>query len=46
MSQNKGFDDSYNSSRRVLNLCTFPSQTAQNKQGHHEKRFRHEFSCS
>ena len=34
MLQNKGFNESYNDSARVLNLCTFPSQRTQNKQVH------------
>jgi len=31
-SQNKGCNESYNGSARVINLCTFPSQPTQNKQ--------------
>ena len=34
MLQNKGFNESYNGSARVQNLCTFPSQRTQNKQVH------------
>ena len=33
-SDDKGFNDSYNSSARVINLCTFRSQPMQNKQMH------------
>ena len=32
--QNKGFNESYNGSALVINLCTFPSQPTQNKQVH------------
>ena len=35
LSQNKGFNESYNGSARVINLCTFPSQPTQNKQVHY-----------
>ena len=34
-SQNKGFNESYNGSARVINLSTFPRQPMQNKQVHH-----------
>ena len=34
-SQNKGFNESYIGSARVINLCTFPSQPMQNKEVHH-----------
>ena len=34
MLQNKGFNESYNGSAGVQNLCTFPSQRTQNKQVH------------
>ena len=34
-SQNKGFNESFNGSARVINLCTFPSQPTQNKQVHY-----------
>ena len=33
-SQNKGFNESYNGSARVINLCIFSSQPMQNKQVH------------
>ena len=33
-SQNKGFNELYNGSARVINICTFPSQPMQNKQVH------------
>ena len=50
-SQNKSFNESYNGSARVINLCTFPSQPIQNKQLQHGdivfiKRFLHKFSCT
>ena len=32
--QNKGLNETYNSSARVINLCTFPGQLMQNKQVH------------
>ena len=34
VSENKGFNESYNGSARVINLCTFPGQLMQNKQVH------------
>ena len=39
MSQNKRFNESYNGSARVINLCAFPSQPMQNKQLHHGALF-------
>ena len=30
-----GFNESYNGSARVINLCTYPSQPTQNKQAHY-----------
>jgi len=33
--EDKGFNESYNGSARVINLCTFRSQPMQNKQIHH-----------
>jgi len=49
-SQNKGFNERYNASARVINLCTFLSQPMQNKQVHRGgtifvgiKRFLDEF---
>ena len=51
LSQNKGFNETYDGSPHVINLCTFPSQPTQNKQVHYGDiifiyRFLHEFSCS
>ena len=34
-SEDTGFNESYNGSARVINLCTFRSQPMQNKQLHH-----------